>query len=97
MLSNPQKSQLRTLANSLRPLGQIGKDGLNDNLLSFLDDALDSHELIKIRLLKNCPLSANEVAIEVTRILHSELVQIIGRILVFYRPAKDDRKIRLVK
>jgi len=97
MLSNPQKSQLRKLANPLRPLGQIGKEGLSDNLLNFLDDALESHELVKIRLLKSCPVTVNEVTIEVIRSLHCELVQTIGRTLVFYRPAKEKRKIRLVK
>ena len=97
MLSNPQKSQLRALANPLRPLGQIGKEGLSGNLLNFLDDVLESHELIKVRLLKSCPVTANEIAIEVIRQLHCELVQDIGRILIFYRTSKENKKIRLVK
>ena len=97
MLNNAQKSQLRKLANSLKPLGQIGKEGLSDNQLSFLDDALESHELIKIHLLKSCPITVNEVEIELIRQLQCEPVQVIGRTLILYRPSKENRKIRLVK
>lgn len=97
MLNNRQKAQLRGMANTLRPVGQIGKAGLSDNLLDFLDDALESTELIKLRVLKNCGLTVNELAVEIDRCLHCQLVQSIGRTLIFYRRSKEKPEIRLVK
>ena len=97
MLNNQQKAQLRKLSHDQKVIGQIGKDGLSTNLLSFLEDALESHELIKIRALKNCSLSINEITIEINRQLHSELVISIGRTMVFYRRSKEKPIIRLVK
>ena len=97
MLNNRQKAQLKAHANSLKPLGQIGKEGLSINLLEFLDTALESHELIKIKVLNTCSMELNELKIEIIRYLSADLVQTIGRILVLYRPNKEKKRIKLVK
>ncbi len=89
MLNNKQKAYLRGLANKMRPVYQIGKDGLSTNLIAGIDDHLAVHELIKVSLLKSCEESVNAAAIEISRMTKAEVVQIIGRTIVLYRPGKD--------
>ena len=88
MLSTKQKVKLRSLAMDLRPIFQVGKEGLSDNLIKGLNDALEAHELIKISVLKNCTLNIKEVAYDIASSTNSELIQIIGRNIVFYRKSK---------
>jgi len=88
MLTTKQKVKLRSLAMELRPIFQIGKEGLSDNLIHGLNDALEAHELIKISVLKNCSLNIKEVAYDISSKTNSELIQIIGRNIVFYRKSK---------
>lgn len=89
MINNKQKAYLKGLANELRPLFQVGKDGVTENLINTLDDALVAHELLKLKVLKTCPQSVNEVAIELARESHSEIVQHMGRIITFYRKNRE--------
>lgn len=91
MLQGKQKRQLRALANSLKPITQIGKDGLSENLFKSINDAFNTHELIKLNVLKTCDLDLNEIAIEIVRVNHCELVQKIGKTLVFYKKAKEPK------
>ena len=83
MLTTKQKAKLRSLAMSLRPIFQVGKEGLSENLIKGLNDALQAHELIKISVLKNCFFNINEVAFDIASKTNSEIVQIIGRNIVF--------------
>ena len=73
---------------TLRPIYQIGKNGLSEELIKGLNDALEAHELIKISVLKNCALNINEVAFDICSQTNSELVQVIGRNIVFYIKSK---------
>lgn len=91
MLTGKQKRTLRALANTMNPITQVGKDGLSENLFKSIDDAFNTHELIKINVLKTCDIDINEIAIEISRVTHSELVQKIGRTLVFYKKAKEPK------
>lgn len=89
MINNKQKAYLKSLANELNPLFQVGKDGVTENLIATLDDALRAHELLKLKVLKTCPVSVNEAAIELARETHSEIVQHMGRIITFYRKNRE--------
>lgn len=88
MLLTKQKVKLRSLAMNLRPIFQVGKEGLSDNLIQGLNDALEAHELIKISVLKNCSANIKEVAFDIASRTNSELIQVIGRNIVFYRKSK---------
>lgn len=88
MLTTKQKVKLRSLAMDLRPIFQVGKEGLSDNLIKGLNDALEAHELIKISVLKNCTANIKEVALDISSRTNSDLIQIIGRNIVFYRKSK---------
>ena len=94
MLSGKQKRYLRSLAVNKKPMFQIGKDGLTDNLYDGISDALKVHELIKINVLKSCALTMNEIIVEICANTNSELVQEIGKTIVIYKPSKE-RKIKI--
>ncbi len=88
MLNIKQKKQLRSIANNLKPYVIVGKDGVNENLIVTLNDSLVAHELVKVSVLKNSSLSINEVAIELSRLTNSEIIQIIGRVVILYKQSK---------
>jgi len=99
-LSSGQRRYLRSLAHPLAPMVFIGKDGLTDNLLASIEDALNAHELIKVKLGPNCPLDKKSASLVVPQKSKSELVQLIGKILLIYRQnpeLKEKSKINLPK
>ena len=99
MLTSKQRAQLRGMANSMDTILQIGKDGINDNTIKQVDDALSARELIKCRVLETSPKSSREAADEIAERIGADVVQVIGYRFILYRPAKnkEDRKIVLVK
>lgn len=90
MLTGKQKSRLRGVAQTRRPLFQIGKDAISDNMIKTIQDSLEAHELVKISMLKTCALSVNEAAVELSAATHSEVVQVIGRSFTLYRRSKKN-------
>ncbi len=94
MLTTKQKKQLRTLGHSLQAVVHIGKEGLNLNVIQNIQNALDAHELIKIQVLKSCPHTMMELALDITHLTNSQQVQLIGKTLLMYKPSKD-KKIKL--
>ena len=91
MLSNKQKSYLRSLANPLKALVIVGKDGISDTVLESLDVSLEAHELVKVSLLKTCAVTVKEAAIELAVGTKSEIIQTIGRTIVLYRRSKESK------
>ena len=88
MLNPKQRAYLKSLAHPLKACFQIGKDGLSENLRTDVLHYLNKHELIKISILKNCALNIKEAALDIASLTNSELIQIIGRNIVFYRKSK---------
>lgn len=95
MLTGKQKRYLRAIGSTLNPIVQIGKFGINENVLGSLEEALEARELVKIRILHNSPLEPEDVAQELAKIVGAELVQEIGRNLLLYRPSEENPSIRL--
>ena len=91
MLTSKQKSYLRSLAQTEPTLFQIGKEGLSDNLIQTVDDALRTHELVKIKLLKTVGDDVDEIIFDLAMNTKSEVVQKIGRVFVLYRKAKEPK------
>jgi RNA-binding protein len=89
VLSSGQKKTLRGKGHHLDPIVLVGKEGLTPALLKSTQTALKAHELIKIKLGPNCPLERNEAASELARCTEATLVQLIGRMVVMYRPNPD--------
>ncbi len=98
-LTSFERAYLRSQANTLNAIFQLGKGGINDNFLLQMETALEARELVKISLLETCELSVKEAAEEICAKTGSQSVQMIGRKIVFYRQAKDadKRKITLPK
>lgn len=86
-LTGKQKRFLRATAHHLTPIFQIGKGGLNNELKTAIREALDRRELIKISLLQNTDEEAQDVAEVLSEQLTLDVVQIIGRTLVLFKPS----------
>ena len=94
-LTGKQKSHLRSLAHSLKPVVQIGHQGLTDGVLAALDVALERHELIKVKVAGDAELEPSELAPAIEKGTRSQLAQIIGHTLVLYRRRDENPKIVL--
>ena len=91
MLNGKQKRFLRSLALNERAIFQLGKDGLSDNYIEQINNALGARELVKISVLKFGPSDLKEVSFDLARLTKSEVVQIIGRTIVLYRKGKSPK------
>ena len=97
MLTSKQRAYLRSLANDMDTIFQIGKGGINENLIQQVLDALRKRELIKLRVLENSMLSAREAAEEIAEKTKSEVVQVIGSKFVLWKRNPQDPVIELPK
>ena len=95
MMTGKQRRALRALAHSLKPLLQLGKHGLSDQFLEQLNTALLQHELIKLKVLENAPNTPQESAKILEAQLELDVIQVIGRTIVLYRPHPEDPQIIL--
>lgn len=90
MLNPKQRRHLRALGNTTKASVQIGKDGLGDTVLVSVDQSLTAHGLIKVSVLKSCPTTMMELALDLSAQTHSEIVQIIGKSLLLYRESEKN-------
>ena len=93
MISAKQRSYLKSLANPMKPLVQIGKEGVSERVIAQINEILDAHELVKISILESAVLSSKETANEICQICRAEFVQAIGNRFTIYRKNHDDPKI----
>lgn len=94
-MNSKQRAYLRGLANNIDTIFQVGKNGINENLIKQLNDALEARELIKIRVLENAPETNKESADEIAEKTDSIVVQIVGSKITLFRKRKKDSKIEL--
>jgi len=95
MLTNKQKKFLRAQAHHLNPIFQVGKGGMNDHLITHIEQAIEVREIIKVSVLNNCLEDKHQVAEELAQRSGSELVQVIGSVIVLYKPSRDHKTIVL--
>ena len=88
MLTTKQKVYLRSLAQKIKPVCQIGKDGLSDNLMETVLSYLKKHELMKVSILQNSFVTFDE-AEEFFKEEGIEFVQAIGRQIVLYKENEE--------
>lgn len=91
MLTTKQKVYLRSEAQKIKSVFQVGHDGMNNNMITDIRKYLEKHELIKISVLKSCPIDKKEVA-ETLVNCGFELVQIIGSVVIIYHKSKKAKK-----
>ena len=88
MFTSKQRSNLRSMAQTLSPVTQVGKGGISENLISSLSDALDARELNKVSVLNNAEDDAAETATNLAEALGAEVVEVKGKKIVLYRKSK---------
>lgn len=95
MITSKQRANLRKLANSITPIFQIGKGGINHNLIEQIKDALEARELIKITILETAYLDTKQTCIDIAQVVGAEPVQAIGSRFVLYKESKNNKQIYL--
>ena len=93
--TSKQRAYLMSLASNLNPIFQIGKSSLTPELTEAIGEAFNNRELIKIAVLKNCFDDPREIAQIVAERTHSQVIQVIGKKIVLYKPDKDKPQIQL--
>lgn len=96
-ITSKQRAQLRGLAMSEDTIIQIGKGGINENLIASVNDALKARELVKGKVLENSMLTAREACDALAEACGAEQVQVIGTKFVLYKRNNKEPKIVLVK
>lgn len=97
-LTPGQRKQLKGLAHHLKPTVHVGKAGLTDGLAGRVDEALNEHELIKVRFIDHKE-SRKEISEDLARRAQGDLVGVIGNIAMIYRehPEEEKRRVKLGK
>lgn len=95
MLNSKQRSYLRSLANTVDPIFQVGKGGIGDNLVKQFNDALEAREIIKATVLKNAEEGVREISEAIAGRTGADVVQVIGSKFVLYKESKKHKEIIL--
>lgn len=94
-MTGKQRAHLRSLASTIDSIMQVGKGGINENLIKQVDDALEARELIKLNVLDTSPVDAREAMEQLSLATGSVGVTAIGKRFVLYRESKENKKIIL--
>lgn len=97
MITSKQRAYLRSQANALTAIMQIGKGGISENLSKTISDALEARELIKLHVLENSGEDPYVLLQELAAELEAEPVAVVGRKIVLYRASKKHPTIELPK
>ena len=92
MITGKQRSELKRLAQEIKPTVMIGKEDITPSVISAIDDYLSAHELVKVQIQEGSLMEPKEAANEIAQELGAEFVQAIGRRFVLYRRAADPDK-----
>ena len=93
-ITSKERAALRGQASTMETIMQIGKDGITDSVIASANEAFNTHELIKIKVLESSMLSAREACDALSAATGSEQIQVIGTKFVLYRKCKEKKKKR---
>jgi len=94
-LNGKQRRALRALGHSLKPVVQVGQEDLSEGVVAAVDEQLEAHELIKIKVGQGAQSSRHEAGEVLAQRTQSELVQVLGRTLLLYRRHPEKPKIEI--
>lgn len=94
-LTGKQKRFLRSQAHHLTPIFQVGKGGLNEDMVKQIGEAVEKRELIKVSLLQNTDEEVDDVALALEKALKVNSVQVIGRVIVLFKPSSQEKYQRI--
>ena len=86
-----QKKFLKGRAHGLKPVVFLGQKGLTDSVIDSIHQALDTHELIKLKVQDGCDIDRKVIADQLSKVTHAELVQVLGRTFLLYRKAEETK------
>ena len=95
-MTSKQRAYLKGIAMTTEPIFQIGKGSLTPEVTAAVEGAFGARELIKIAVLKNCLDDPREIAGMLAERTHSQVVQVIGKKIVLYRPFKEAEKRKII-
>ncbi|MBN2233411.1 MAG: ribosome assembly RNA-binding protein YhbY [Deltaproteobacteria bacterium] len=96
-LTGRQRKYLRGLAHHLQPVVMVGRKGLSESVVATVDEALEQHELIKVRLLDFADRAAkDDAAARLAELTAAEPAGRVGNLVILYRPARDPERRRIV-
>ncbi len=96
-MTSKQRAYLKGLASKLSPIMQVGKSSLTPELTAAVAETFNTHELIKIAVLKNCADDPNTIAHILAERTHSQVVHVVGKKIVLYKENRDNPIIKLPK
>ena len=96
-MTSKQRAYLKSLAMKLDPVFNVGKASITPEFTTAIAEVLETRELIKIAVLKNCLDEPKEIAEVLAERTHSQVVQVIGKKILLYKESKDNKKIELPK
>ena len=96
-MTSKQRAYLKGLASTISPSFQVGKSSLTPEFTTAINEAFNTKELIKIAVLKNCLDDPGEIAQMIAERTHSQVVQVIGKKIILYKPDRKNPKIILPK
>ena len=91
-MTTKQRAYLKSLAMTMDPIFQIGKNSMTPELTKAIEEALTARELIKVSVLKNCMDDPRMLADIIAERTHAQVVQVIGKKIVLYKEGKDKNK-----
>ena len=91
-MTTKQRAYLKSLAMTMDPIFQIGKNSMTPELTKAVEEALEARELIKVSVLQNCADDPRELAAMLAERTRSQVVQVIGKKIVLYREGKNEKK-----
>lgn len=95
-MTSKERAFLRSSAHHLEPIINVGKESLTPEITEAINEALDARELIKIGVLKNCMDDPKEIAQVIADRTHSQVVQVMGKKITFYKRKKKDSKFNII-
>ena len=95
MLTGKQRRHLRALGHALRPIVQVGKDGIDAGVIAAVEQALGDHELVKLKVGESAGLDRHDAAESLAQKTRSEVAQVLGNTVLLYRAHPDDPEIVL--
>jgi RNA-binding protein len=91
MMRGKDRATLRAAAHHLDPIVHVGHGGITRAVISSLDDALRTHELVKVQLGKKLDAPAKEAAARLAAATEAEVIQVIGRTCTVYRQKQEKK------
>ncbi len=95
VLTGKQRRRLRALGHHLKPVVMVGKEGVSDAVVGAVEQAIEAHELIKLKVLESAPESVSSTAVVLAERSGAALVQVLGRTVLLYRPDESSPRIIL--